>query len=114
MFVSIQNLKSATQNLKMNSGLFHDISFVTFQSNDGLSAARLLLPEFYSNVAPVIGSEFLVGLPYRDFLVALEKKKSKHQEKLIQKIRDDFNNRSHPITDRIFFMDAKGIHNFQT
>jgi hypothetical protein len=110
---SLNNVQRSSTNVKLNSGSVHGVSFVTMQGSDGLSAVRMLLPDFYKNVSRQLGPLFLVGIPFRDLMIAFEFKASKGVEKLIKKIREDHSTRIHPITSRILLMSPKGTQLYE-
>jgi hypothetical protein len=110
---ALENVRRSSLNISMRKGTFENISFIALQGTDGLSAVRILLPDFYGNVSKTLGPSFLVGIPFRDFLIAFEHKPSPAADKMIARIQQDYSTRTHPITDRIIIMDAKGIRRFK-
>lgn len=68
---------------------------VTFQSRDGLDAARLLLPALAEVLEPELGTDFLVAVPHRDTLLAARREDS---ETLLARVRDAHSAAPHRIS----------------
>lgn len=79
---------------------------------DVYNCSRILDQRMHSRLRELFGSELLVGLPNRDFFVAI----SLRHQKLIQEVRDrvseDFSTLHHPLTERLLVISADGVSEY--
>lgn len=79
---------------------------------DVYNCSRILDQRLHSRLRELFGSELLVGLPNRDFFVAI----SLRHKKLIQEVRDrvseDFSTLHHPLTERLLVISADGVSEY--
>jgi hypothetical protein len=81
---------------------------------DSYNSARLLSEPFMSRLREVIGGNFAVGLPGRDFFVAVSLKSQKMLDHVRRKVREDYAQMDHPLTDRMLLVSADGVSEFVT
>jgi hypothetical protein len=76
---------------------------------DAYNTARLLSEMFHQKLREVLGGEFAVGLPNRDFFVALSLDSTETVEHVRKKVEDDFQNMDHPLSDRLLLVTHDGV-----
>jgi uncharacterized protein YtpQ (UPF0354 family) len=69
---------------------------------DGYDATRLVLPSVREAFAEVLGDEYLVGVPNRDFLIAFSPQHEEMAGTIIRQIRHDYQRMAHPISAGIY------------
>jgi hypothetical protein len=62
-----------------------------------------------SRLREVIGGNFAVGLPGRDFFVAVSLKSPRMLDHVRRKVREDYAQMDHPLTDRLLLVSADGV-----
>jgi hypothetical protein len=82
--------------------------FVTLATSDGYDAARLVLPEMRAALGKQLGYPFFVAVPNRDFLVAWSSDYA-YADQFAAKVGEDFATRGHPISGKVFRVQASGI-----
>lgn len=79
---------------------------------DAYNTARILSRRFHAYVQEILGREFVVGVPNRDFFVAA----SLHSEEVVgqirQKVADDFQRMDHPLSDRLLLVSTDGVSEY--
>lgn len=79
---------------------------------DAYNCSRVLDQGFYSRLRELFGSQLVLGMPNRDFFVAV----SLRQPDLIQHVRDrvdaDFQTMHHPLTRRLLLLSPDGVSEF--
>ena len=79
---------------------------------DAYNCSRVLDQGFYSRLRELFGSQLVLGMPNRDFFVAV----SLRQADLIQHVRDrvdaDFQTMHHPLTRRLLLLSPDGVSEF--
>ncbi len=73
---------------------------------DGYDAARILLPGLRDKLAAHLGPDFLVAIPHRDLLIAFPGDDPALERLIRAHVRREARERAHPITDRLFRLDA--------
>ena len=68
---------------------------------DAYNASQVLSRGFYQQARRFLGSEFLAGVPNRDFLLALSLSESQIIEKIQHNIACDYLKMDHPLTDQL-------------
>jgi uncharacterized protein YtpQ (UPF0354 family) len=76
---------------------------------DSYNSARLLSEPFLSRMREVIGGDFAVGVPGRDFFVAVSLKSAQMIDHVRQKVREDYTQTDHPLTDRLLLSSIDGV-----
>ena len=79
---------------------------------DAYNASQVLSPSFYRQARKFLGSEFLAGVPNRDFLLALSLSESQVIEKIQHNIANDYLNMDHPLTDQLLVVTADGVSEY--
>jgi len=69
---------------------------------DAYDAARLCLPAMREQFAQILGDEYLVGLPNRDFLIAFSEKDPEMTANIVRRIKHDYHQMNHAITPTIY------------
>ena len=79
---------------------------------DAYNTARILSRRFHASVQEILGREFVVGVPNRDFFVAA----SLHSDEIVmqirQKVADDFKRMDHPLSDRLLLVSTDGVSEY--
>jgi uncharacterized protein YtpQ (UPF0354 family) len=81
--------------------------FTVINTDDSYDAARLVLPQVRSGLLEALGTPILVGIPYRDFLLAWSA--DAPFAVFADHVAKDFANQPHPITDTVFQVDGGGV-----
>lgn len=76
---------------------------------DSYNCARFLSESFLHKLRRVIGGDLAVGLPGRDFFVALSLDSSTMVEQVRKKVHEDFEQMDHPLTDRMLLVTPDGV-----
>lgn len=82
---------------------------VVFAQRDGYDAARLLLTDLYTNLAPELGGDFLVATPARDRFVAISVGPDTFVEKVHQRVEREYRRLPYPITCDFFYVTLDGV-----
>jgi hypothetical protein len=79
---------------------------------DAYNTARILSRRFHASVQEILGREFVVGVPNRDFFVAA----SLHSDEIVgqirQKVADDYQRMDHPLSDRLLLVSTDGVSEY--
>ena len=76
---------------------------------DAYNTSRLLSSAFHEKVRDVLGNEFAVGLPNRDFFVALSTDAPDMVNHIRDRVREDFSQMDHPLTDKLLLVSHDGV-----
>lgn len=76
---------------------------------DAYNTSRLLSEEFHGKLRGVLGTEFAVGTPGRDFFVAVSLESSETVEHVRKKVESDFQHMDHPLSDRLLLVTHDGV-----
>ncbi|WP_437201150.1 DUF1444 family protein [Planctomicrobium sp. SH664] len=76
---------------------------------DAYNSVRLLCHSFLAQLREVAEGDLAVGIPGRDFFVAVSMKLPNMVSRIRQRVRDDFQQTDHPLTDRMLLVTADGI-----
>jgi hypothetical protein len=79
---------------------------------DAYNTARLLSERFHERLRAILGSEFAVGTPSRDFFVAVSLESSEAIEHVRKKVEDDFQQMDHPLSNRLLLIARDGVTEF--
>lgn len=79
---------------------------------DAYNCSRILDPQFHSRLRSMFGPEFVVGVPNRDFFVAVSLKEKELIEQVRNRVKDDFSTMHHPLTRRLLLVSADGVSEF--
>ncbi|WP_437185849.1 DUF1444 family protein [Planctomicrobium sp. SH668] len=76
---------------------------------DSYNAARLLCHSYLSQLRMVAEGDLAVGIPGRDFFMAVSAKSPSMIERIRSRVKDDFRQTDHPLTNRILLVTADGV-----
>ncbi len=76
---------------------------------DSYNSARLLSEPFTTRLREVIGGNFAVGMPGRDFFVVVSLKHPRVLDHVRRKVREDYAQMDHPLTDRLLLVSIDGV-----
>lgn len=79
---------------------------------DAYNCSRILDPQFHSRLRNMFGPEFVVGVPNRDFFVAVSLKEKDLIEQVRTRVKDDYSTMHHPLTRRLLLVSADGVSEF--
>ena len=79
---------------------------------DAYNASQILSKSFYQQARTFLGSEFLTGIPNRDFLLALNLSQSHIIEQIQSNIANDYLTMDHPLTDQLLVVTADGVSEY--
>ena len=75
---------------------------------DAYNSSRFLSSEFRGKLQDVLGREFAVGMPNRDFFVAVSTQTPEAVEHVRQKVAEDYLQMDHPLTSTMLFVTSDG------
>lgn len=76
------------------------------------NSVRLLGDHLHFQLRQLLGSEFVVGVPNRDFFVAVSLGDQELIDKVQQRVREDFQTMHHPLTSRLLVISADGVSEY--
>ncbi|WP_437223459.1 DUF1444 family protein [Planctomicrobium sp. SH661] len=76
---------------------------------DTYNTARLLCHSFLSQLREVAEGDLVIGVPGRDFFVAVTTKLPEMVERVRHRVLQDFKQTDHPLTSRMLLMTADGV-----
>lgn len=76
---------------------------------DTYNSARVLSPAFHGKLREVLGGQCAVGLPSRDFLVAINLDSAEAVEQVRMKVEEDYKQMDHPLTDKLLLVTHDGV-----
>ncbi len=79
---------------------------------DSYNAARLLSESFRDKLRGVMEGTFAVGLPGRDFFVAVGLEPDEMLDHVRQKVRDDYKQMDHPLSQELLLVSPDGVSGF--
>jgi hypothetical protein len=79
---------------------------------DAYNTSRMLSPVFHARLQDVLGREFAVGVPGRDFFVAFSLDFGEALAQIRRKVVEDHAQMDHPLTDRILLVSADGVSEY--
>lgn len=79
---------------------------------DAYNASQILSNSFYQQARKFLGSEFLTGVPNRDFLLALSLSEEQVIHKIKHNIASDYLTMDHPLTDQLLIVTADGVSEY--
>jgi hypothetical protein len=79
---------------------------------DAYNTSRLLSEAFHGRLRAILGVEFAVGTPSRDFFVAVSLDSSDTVEQVRKRVEDDFQQMDHPLSDRLLLVTRDGVTEF--
>lgn len=79
---------------------------------DAYNTSRLLSEAFHGKLQELLGQEFAVGVPNRDFFVAVSLESRETVEQIRQKVSGDFAQMDHPLSDRLLLVSSDGVSEY--
>lgn len=79
---------------------------------DAYNSVRLLNEPFHRDLQRLLGPEFAVGIPNRDFFVAVSLKNTETVRRVRGKVASDFQTMDHPLTDRLLIVSTDGVSEY--
>ncbi len=76
---------------------------------DSYNASRLLSSSFLAKLRDFVGGDLAIGVPGRDFFVAVSMKADVMLEHVRERVKEDFHQTDHPLTDRMLLITADGV-----
>jgi hypothetical protein len=76
---------------------------------DAYNASRLVSERFQEKLRGVLGGDFAVGIPSRDFFVAVNLDSTETVDHVRRKVEDDFQQMDHPLSDRMLLITHDGV-----
>jgi hypothetical protein len=80
---------------------------------DAYNSSRLLSEKFHGDLRSVLSGQFAVGLPSRDFFVAVNLETDEVVDHVRQRVREDFKQMDHPLSDRLLLVTHDGVTEYQ-
>jgi uncharacterized protein YtpQ (UPF0354 family) len=109
--VSLDNL--AERSKAMQLALMQDekgnTAGVVLATNDGYDAARFTLPDLRDRLAELLGEEYYVGVPNRDFLIAFTLRDRENAVTIARQIRADYQRMNYPLSPETFLVRPERI-----
>lgn len=79
---------------------------------DAYNTARLLSEAFHHGVQDILGREFAVGAPNRDFFVAFNLEHGDMLDQIRKKVATDYERMDHPLSERLLLVSTDGVSEF--
>lgn len=79
---------------------------------DAYNCSRILDPGFHGRLRDLFGPELVVGVPNRDFFVAVSMKDPDLIEQVRSRVNEDFATMHHPLTRRLLVVSADGVSEY--
>lgn len=80
---------------------------------DAYNAARLLSEKFHLKMREVMGGDFAVGAPSRDFFVAVSLDSEETLDHVRKKVGDDFKQMDHPLSEKLLLVTHDGVTEYE-
>jgi uncharacterized protein YtpQ (UPF0354 family) len=84
-----------------------------FNSNDGYDATRLLLTDILATWAQHVSGHLVIGIPNRDFLIALGDANPDILRSVAAQIQIDAVQRDYGLTDRLFTLVGGEVREYE-
>ncbi|MDG1897370.1 MAG: DUF1444 family protein [Fuerstiella sp.] len=81
-------------------------------SPNAYNSVRLLGPELHSRLRRILGAELIVGVPNRDFFVAVSLNHPDLVSDVQQRVIQDYQSMHHPLTSRLLVISADGVSEY--
>ena len=99
---AMKNLAAASQKIPYHVAGTGSQQVVIFNVNDGLDAARLLLPDLIQSAAHDIPGNLVIGIPNRDFMVVFSDDDPDRVSAVALQVTQDMRQHSHGLTTHLF------------
>lgn len=115
MQVALNNLEDYVENNPLEVRLIGDDSDaqILMPSNpNAYNSVRLLGEQLSGRLRDLLGPELVVGVPNRDFFVAVSLKDSELIQQVQERVIHDFHSMHHPLTSRLLVISADGVSEY--
>lgn len=115
MQVALNNLEDFADNHPLEVRLVGDESDAKMlmpSSPNAYNSVRLLGGQLSSRLRELLGPELVVGVPNRDFFVAVSLKDSELIQQVQERVTHDFRSMHHPLTSRLLVLSADGVSEY--
>lgn len=114
-------LRAAIENLREQSKVepvVHrigtgDRTTLVWESFDGYDASRILLQQELTEAAAVLAGNPVVAIPHRDYMILFGDADPEFVSEMAERIREDFEAHSYPITPRLFALVGGGLEPYE-
>lgn len=79
---------------------------------DAYNSSRILDPSFHGRLRELFGPQLVVGIPNRDFFVAVSLRHPDLLQQVQNRVARDFSTMHHPLTRRLLVISADGVSEF--
>lgn len=111
--IALENLESHIERTPIELGVIAQgdgpAAMIMPQSADAFNASRLLCESFVQHMRQLAAGDLVIGVPGRDFFVAVSARMPTMIERIRQRVAEDFTQTDHPLTDRLLFVSADGV-----
>lgn len=111
--ISLENLESHVEQSPIELGVIaeeHGPAAMIMPHNvDAFNASRLLSETFLRHLRELAEGDLAVGVPGRDFFVAVSSRVPTMIDRVRRRVSEDFTQTDHPLTDRLLFVSADGV-----
>ncbi|NWG21152.1 MAG: DUF1444 family protein [Chloroflexi bacterium] len=112
--LAIRNLRHRTdERVRYTSVGSGEQRLLIFNSGDGYDATRLLLTDILVDWARMVRGRLVIGIPNRDFLIALGDANPDILRSVAAQIQADATQREHALTDRLFTLVGGQIREYE-
>ncbi|HMO58488.1 MAG TPA: DUF1444 family protein [Roseiflexaceae bacterium] len=109
---ALANLRRATADVRFTTVGEGEQRLYIFNSGDGYDATRLLLTDILAEWARSLPGRLVIGIPNRDFLIALSDADSDILRSVAHQIQADAEQRQHGLTNQLFTLAGGVIRTF--
>lgn len=99
---AIKNLSQRSVDVPYHVAGTGSQQIIIFNHNDGLDAARILLPDMLAHAAKSIPGEIIIGIPNRDFMLLFSDDDPDRVSAVALQITRDVRQHAHGISDKLF------------
>jgi uncharacterized protein YtpQ (UPF0354 family) len=86
---------------------------VIFNTQDGFDATRLLLSDMLASLRGQFPGKMVIGIPNRDFMILFSDADRTILVNVASQIEADAAQQANGLTDRLFTLDASGVHEYE-
>lgn len=110
-FYARENLLALCRDMQMNVLTDKDgnPAAAIVSTGDNYDASKLILPDLYHKLAPVLGAELVVGVPNRDFMIIFNLKDDELVRNISAQVAVDAQHRPYAISGKIFRLSGDGV-----
>lgn len=115
MQVALNNLEDYVENNPLEVRLVGDESDAKIlmpSTPNAYNSVRLLGQHLSGRLRELLGQELVVGVPNRDFFVAVSLKDTQLIQQVQDRVTHDFHSMHHPLTSRLLVISADGVSEY--